>query len=68
MSIRKKSFLLKKIAQLFTHLFFLIQKEHSESIIYNVDVIIQNVKKNRHIFNRKKYEAFNRGTWTWRPQ
>ena len=32
----KKSFLLKKLTQLFTHLFFLlnIQKQHTESIIY----------------------------------
>jgi hypothetical protein len=32
----KKSFLLKKLTQLFTHLFFLlnIQKQHNESIIY----------------------------------
>ena len=31
-----KSFLLKKLTQLFTHLFFLlnIQKQHTESIIY----------------------------------
>jgi hypothetical protein len=32
----KKLFLLKKLTQLFTHLFFLldIQKQHTESIIY----------------------------------
>jgi hypothetical protein len=32
----KKSFLLKKLSQLFTHLLFLlnIQKQHTESIIY----------------------------------
>jgi hypothetical protein len=32
----KKSFLLKKLTELFTHLFFLlnIQKQHTESIIY----------------------------------
>ena len=32
----KKSFLLKKLTLLFTHLFFLlnIQKQHTESIIY----------------------------------
>jgi hypothetical protein len=32
----KKPFLLKKLTQLFTHLFFLlnIQKQHTESIIY----------------------------------
>ena len=32
----KKSFLLKQLTQLFTHLFFLlnIQKQHTESIIY----------------------------------
>jgi hypothetical protein len=36
LSIFSKSFLLKKLTQLFTHLFFLlnIQKEHTESIIY----------------------------------
>ena len=58
----KKSFLLKKLTQLFTHLFFLlnIQKQHTESIIYMSSF---RMWKKRGIFSiETNYGAFNRGT------
>ena len=50
-------FIKKKLTQLFTHLFFLlnIQKQHTESII-------QNVKKRGIYSIENNYGAFNKGT------
>ena len=55
----KKSFLLKKkLTQLFTHLFFLFKKYSKASYTCHHS----ECEKTGHIFNRKKYGAFNRGT------